>query len=429
MSDTTERTARGARRRPARGGAAIRRRRCASSPVPVPARPECSPDASPTRAQSRPSTPAECWRSRSPARRPASSTPGCAASACATRSPRAPSTASRTRSCGATGPTRTAPLPGCSTARFGRRARPATRTRRHGGARRHQRDRVGQSARRQPRRLRGGRTAADRRPSASLALMAEVYRRYEQEKKERRVVDFDDLLSLCRRAPRDRHRVRFRATVALPPRVRRRVPRRQPFAVHVAEGVARIVGRPVRGRRPPTGHLFVERRRRRLPRRLRPTLPRRGQRRAAQQLPLDPAGDGRRAGGAAGRVDVGRHRRDQSRRSLATRQGVPERHRRSRGIARAVRDAHDPGKRGPTKPCSCAPTGRSRCSKTRCARPRSRFAHAAADCCACPMPARSSAASSVLRSRSRHRSPICRNPTTTMHPDPRTHQTRPTHDA
>ncbi|MEO5839216.1 MAG: ATP-dependent DNA helicase UvrD2 [Acidimicrobiales bacterium] len=42
--------------------------------------------------------------------------------------------------------------------------------------------------------------AADRRPPASLALMAEAYRRYEQEKKERRVVDFDDLLSLCRRA-------------------------------------------------------------------------------------------------------------------------------------------------------------------------------------------------------------------------------------
>jgi DNA helicase II / ATP-dependent DNA helicase PcrA len=42
--------------------------------------------------------------------------------------------------------------------------------------------------------------AADRRPSASLSLMAEAYRRYEQEKKERRVVDFDDLLSLCRRA-------------------------------------------------------------------------------------------------------------------------------------------------------------------------------------------------------------------------------------
>jgi DNA helicase-2/ATP-dependent DNA helicase PcrA len=42
--------------------------------------------------------------------------------------------------------------------------------------------------------------AADRRPPASLSLMAEAYRRYEQEKKERRVVDFDDLLSLCRRA-------------------------------------------------------------------------------------------------------------------------------------------------------------------------------------------------------------------------------------
>jgi DNA helicase II / ATP-dependent DNA helicase PcrA len=42
--------------------------------------------------------------------------------------------------------------------------------------------------------------AADRRPPAPLALMAEAYRRYEQEKKARRVVDFDDLLSLCRRA-------------------------------------------------------------------------------------------------------------------------------------------------------------------------------------------------------------------------------------
>ena len=42
--------------------------------------------------------------------------------------------------------------------------------------------------------------AADRRPPAPLALMAEAYGRYEQEKKARRVVDFDDLLSLCRRA-------------------------------------------------------------------------------------------------------------------------------------------------------------------------------------------------------------------------------------
>jgi DNA helicase-2/ATP-dependent DNA helicase PcrA len=42
--------------------------------------------------------------------------------------------------------------------------------------------------------------AAKRRPAAAPALMAEAYRRYEQEKKSRRVVDFDDLLSLCRRA-------------------------------------------------------------------------------------------------------------------------------------------------------------------------------------------------------------------------------------
>jgi DNA helicase-2/ATP-dependent DNA helicase PcrA len=42
--------------------------------------------------------------------------------------------------------------------------------------------------------------AANRRPAAAPALMAEAYRRYEQEKKARRVVDFDDLLSLCRRA-------------------------------------------------------------------------------------------------------------------------------------------------------------------------------------------------------------------------------------
>jgi DNA helicase-2/ATP-dependent DNA helicase PcrA len=42
--------------------------------------------------------------------------------------------------------------------------------------------------------------AANRRPPAPLALMADAYRRYEQEKKARRVVDFDDLLSLCRRA-------------------------------------------------------------------------------------------------------------------------------------------------------------------------------------------------------------------------------------
>jgi DNA helicase-2/ATP-dependent DNA helicase PcrA len=42
--------------------------------------------------------------------------------------------------------------------------------------------------------------AANRRPAAAPSLMAEAFRRYEAEKRVRRVVDFDDLLSLCRRA-------------------------------------------------------------------------------------------------------------------------------------------------------------------------------------------------------------------------------------
>jgi DNA helicase-2/ATP-dependent DNA helicase PcrA len=42
--------------------------------------------------------------------------------------------------------------------------------------------------------------AANRRSPIPAAAIAEFYARYEKEKQERRVVDFDDLLSLCRRA-------------------------------------------------------------------------------------------------------------------------------------------------------------------------------------------------------------------------------------
>jgi DNA helicase II / ATP-dependent DNA helicase PcrA len=43
-------------------------------------------------------------------------------------------------------------------------------------------------------------TRADRRPPARLDLVAELYERYERDKRDKRMVDFDDLLSVCRRA-------------------------------------------------------------------------------------------------------------------------------------------------------------------------------------------------------------------------------------
>jgi DNA helicase-2/ATP-dependent DNA helicase PcrA len=43
-------------------------------------------------------------------------------------------------------------------------------------------------------------TAANRRSPIPAAVVAEVYDRYEREKRDKRIVDFDDLLSLCRRA-------------------------------------------------------------------------------------------------------------------------------------------------------------------------------------------------------------------------------------
>ena len=64
-------------------------------------------------------------------------------------------------------------------------------------------------------------------------------------------------------------RVRPVAALALPARVRRRVPGRQPPAARPARGVAGRPRRPVRGGRPQPGHLRVERRRPDRPHRLR----------------------------------------------------------------------------------------------------------------------------------------------------------------
>jgi DNA helicase II / ATP-dependent DNA helicase PcrA len=46
-------------------------------------------------------------------------------------------------------------------------------------------------------------SADGRRPAVDPALVAEVFKRYEAEKQERRMVDFDDLLRLCRKALTD----------------------------------------------------------------------------------------------------------------------------------------------------------------------------------------------------------------------------------
>ena len=76
------------------------------------------------------------------------------------------------------------------------------RAQRHRAARRRRhRDRVGQGADDRARALRaGGRRSPARRPPLPAGAIASIYERYEDEKRRRGLVDFDDLLLLCARA-------------------------------------------------------------------------------------------------------------------------------------------------------------------------------------------------------------------------------------
>ena len=132
--------------------------------------------------------------------------------------------------------------------------------------------------------------------------------------------------------------VRRGPALAVPPPVRRRVPGRQPPPVRAAVGLAGPgLGRLHRGR-PQPGHLRLERRRRPLPHRLRPLLPRRGDGGPGGQLPLHPPGAGR-----GQRRPPGRHQRAHPAPAPPARRG------RAHRAGAGGRDGGGPG-RGPCRP-------------------------------------------------------------------------------
>ncbi len=79
---------------------------------------------------------------------------------------------------------------------------------------------------------------AGREPSRPATEVADLYARYEAAKRQKRVVDFDDLLWWCGDALETRRGVRGHAALALPAPVRRRVPGRQPCPAAPAAGLA-----------------------------------------------------------------------------------------------------------------------------------------------------------------------------------------------
>ena len=74
----------------------------------------------------------------------------------------------------------------------------------------------------------GAAKAARRRPGRSLAFVADIYGQYEEAKRKRKLVDFDDLLALCHATMTQDTRF-AEATMASPPCPRRRVSGRQPL--------------------------------------------------------------------------------------------------------------------------------------------------------------------------------------------------------
>ena len=283
------------------------RTRCASWPAPGRARPGSSPAASPTGRRPATLDPRHVLAltfTRKAAGRAAP--PGSPRSGCGTGRPPARSTRSRWPSSRA-GP---GPRAGRRPVLLDRKARLVARilgrTSRMTVPELGVRDRVGEGAPGRPRRATHG---PPRSPTGAPACpatgSASLYRRYEDEKRQRRVVDFDDLLADCARAMERRPDLRRRPAVALPAPVRRRVPGRQPAPAPPADALARRPGRTcassaTRTRRSTAGTAPTPR----TSATSRPT-PRRPGRRARRQLPIvarDPRrgrGGARRASGAA----------------------------------------------------------------------------------------------------------------------------------
>ena len=188
--------------------------------------------------------------------------------------------------------------------------------------------------------------AAGRTPPRAAGEIAEIFGAYEREKRKRKLVDFDDLITGCADALERDADVRRRPALAVPPSVRRRVPRCQPRTVPARAGVAGRPKRPVRRRRRRSGDLRLRRCRLLLPRGLPAPLPARslpsGRRRAArEQLSIHAAGRrGRqRRARTPGQAPSG-HPRRSSRRPRAHGHRIP--HRRSRGSRRRPSAACSP---------------------------------------------------------------------------------------
>ena len=255
---------------------------------PARARPGCSPGASPagspTGRRRRPPRPRPHLHPQG--RRRAAAT-GSARSACATRSPPARSTPSPTPSCGGGGPTAATTPPTLLDRKVGLRA-PGSSPRAAaavapldvGG-----RDRVGQGPPgRAPTttRPRPPRPAAGR-PLGAAARWPRLYARYEDEKRQRRHGRLRRPAAGCAPRPLETDaELRRRPALAVPPPVRRRVPGRQPAPARGCSRPGGATGSDLCVVGDPNQAIYaLERRRPRLPRRLRRPLPRRRGRRAS----------------------------------------------------------------------------------------------------------------------------------------------------
>ena len=144
-----------------------------------------------------------------------------------------------------------------------------------GDRRRRHRDRVGQGPPDHARAVRGRGPRGRAPPAAPGGRARRPLRRATRPRSDATAGSTSTTCSDVRRRDRARPRLRGRATLALPPPLRRRVPGRDAAAVAAAPRVARRPPRPLRRRRRRAGDLRVRGRRRVAAHRVRPPLPRR----------------------------------------------------------------------------------------------------------------------------------------------------------